>query len=91
MFGLDDLRQWTLNSAIQSHVDVYLSAECFEFVSRVFPYLVDPSKATGGGDVAGLRFHVMPKIDDAQYSLVNIDGIPIQPFEGAIKHESPNF
>jgi hypothetical protein len=86
MFGLDDLRQWTLNNSIQSHVDVYLNADTMGFVRSVFPYLVDTSKASGGGDVAGIRFHVLDAIksDDGtqDYLPVEIDGVTIQPFEG---------
>jgi len=45
---------WTLNNAIQSHIDIYLSQETFTEVKRAFPYLVAKEFASGGGDV--IRF-----------------------------------
>ena len=81
IMGLDDLRAWTLNACIQPFVDVYLNAATMAFVSQVFPYLVDTSKASGGGDVAGLRFHVMTVRDDGTYEALNLYGMSIQPFD----------
>lgn len=66
MNGLDDLRGqainfseywypdldkgWTLRSAIQDHIDVYVSQDTFTEVRRSFPYLVAKEFASGGGD-----------------------------------------
>lgn len=33
------------------------------FVRGAFPYLVDTSKASGGGDVAGVRFHILKVVE----------------------------
>lgn len=60
MFGLDDLRQWTIGGAeraVQPCVDIYLCNETYNAVRTTFPYLVDRSMATGGGDVPSLRYH----------------------------------
>jgi hypothetical protein len=46
---------WTLNNAIQSHIDIYLSQETFTGVKQAFPYLVAKEFASGGGDV--IRFN----------------------------------
>lgn len=59
ILGLDDLRSWTMGGCIQGHVDVYLSHECMETVQQTFPYLIDRSRATGGGDVGALRWHLI--------------------------------
>ena len=59
MLGLDDLRSWTMGGCIQPFVDVYLTEECLQTVQQTFPYLVDTSRATGGGDVGALRWHVI--------------------------------
>ncbi|KAL4401949.1 hypothetical protein ACI68E_001600 [Malassezia pachydermatis] len=59
ILGLDDLRSWTMGGCIQSHVDVYLTPECMTTVRSTFPYLVDKSFATGGGDVGALRWHLI--------------------------------
>ena len=42
---------WTLNGAIQSYIDVYLTQDTFTEVQRSFPYLVFKEFASGGGDV----------------------------------------
>ncbi len=42
---------WTLHSAIQPYIDIYLSEETFDEVKVTFPYLVQKVFATGGGDV----------------------------------------
>lgn len=47
ILGLDNLRAWTMRSAIQESVDIYCTSECFESVKSAFPYLVDASQATG--------------------------------------------
>lgn len=46
------LSGWTLKSAIQPHVEVYVSQATFEEVKRSFPYLVSEEYATGGGDAS---------------------------------------
>lgn len=59
ILGLDDLRGWTMGGCIQDYVDVYLTAECMATVKSTFPYLVDASFITGGGDVGALRWHLI--------------------------------
>lgn len=59
VLGLDDLRSWTMNGCIQDYVDIYLTQECMQTVGQMFPYLVDTSRATGGGDVGALRWHLI--------------------------------
>ena len=83
MFGLDDLRQWTLNGAVQSHVDIYLNQNTMEFCSSVFPYLVDTTRASGGGDVSSLRFHLLERVNgiDGEYKPLNLYGLEVLPFE----------
>lgn len=43
---------WTLHSAIQSHIDIYVTRHTFGEVQRSFPYLVSKEFASGGGDVS---------------------------------------
>ena len=49
--GLDDLRGWTLEGAIQPSIDIYLTQQTLTDISRAFPYLVSKEHASGGGDV----------------------------------------
>jgi len=53
--GLDDLRGWTLEGAIQPSIDIYLTQQTLTDISRAFPYLVSKEHASGGGDVRDLR------------------------------------
>jgi phosphoribosyl 1,2-cyclic phosphodiesterase len=57
MLGLDDLRGWTMNGAVQSSIDVYCDRATLRYISQVFPYLIDKKLASGGGDVPSLVFH----------------------------------
>ncbi|THU88452.1 hypothetical protein K435DRAFT_761824 [Dendrothele bispora CBS 962.96] len=77
MNGLDDLRGWTLGKNIQSHIDVYLSAETFREVQRSFPYLVAKEFASGGGDVPEFVWHI---IEDKVPFEIDDTGIRITPF-----------
>ncbi|KAH0590287.1 hypothetical protein H2248_000449 [Termitomyces sp. 'cryptogamus'] len=81
MNGLDDLRGWTLNTAIQSHIDVYVSQSTFEGVQRSFPYLVAKEFASGGGDVPEFKWHIIE--DNVPFEILDT-GIQITPF--AVHH-----
>lgn len=45
--GLDDLRAWTLQQAIQDCIPIYLTNDTLESVKNFFPYLIDHKMATG--------------------------------------------
>ncbi|KAL1915220.1 uncharacterized protein VTP21DRAFT_7496 [Calcarisporiella thermophila] len=80
--GLDDLRSWTLGGYVQNHIDIYLSQETMNTVERAFTYLVDQSYATGGGDVASFRYHI---IDGASPFMVEgAEFIPLPVHHGYI-------
>ncbi|KAG6885707.1 hypothetical protein C0993_010879 [Termitomyces sp. T159_Od127] len=81
MNGLDDLRVWTLNKAIQSHIDVYVSQNTFEGVRRSFPYLVAKEFASGGGDVPEFKWHIIK--DSIPFEILDT-GIQVTPF--AVHH-----
>ncbi|KAJ1672096.1 hypothetical protein EV182_007294, partial [Spiromyces aspiralis] len=73
--GLDDLRQWTMS--LHTTIPVYLNSETYDCVSRAFPYLIDTSKATGGGAVPKLKFH---KLIDHKRP-INIHGLEFIPLK----------
>ncbi|TFK76751.1 hypothetical protein BDN72DRAFT_754178 [Pluteus cervinus] len=77
MNGLDDLRGWTLNEAIQSHIDVYVSPTTFVEVQRSFPYLVSKEFASGGGDVPQFKWHMIN--DKVPFEILDT-GITVTPF-----------
>ncbi|KIO34553.1 hypothetical protein M407DRAFT_16528 [Tulasnella calospora MUT 4182] len=75
--GLDDLRGWTLNAAIQSHLDIYVNAPTFNEIKRAFPYLVSSGLATGGGAVPEFRWHMIE--DSVSFSVGGENGFWITP------------
>ncbi|KAJ3194218.1 hypothetical protein HK101_003241 [Irineochytrium annulatum] len=89
MMGLDDLRQWTIRGEVQDHIPIYLAQETMDVVSRVYPYIVDSSKATGGGHVPALNFHVFDA--QRQGEVVEpfmVDELRVVPFE--VEHGKMN-
>jgi hypothetical protein len=58
--SLDDLRAFTAPPSPQAGqvIPIYLSRATLSAVAQQFPYLVDKSQATGGGDVPSLVFKV---------------------------------
>jgi len=79
ILGLDDLRHWAgHHPAIQPYVDVYCDEHTMAVVERTFPYLVDKSKATGGGEVGTLRFHVFSSPGRVQIGELNLQVIPVE-------------
>ncbi|KAI9344667.1 beta-lactamase-like protein [Obelidium mucronatum] len=96
VMGLDDLRQWTLKSdtqpergPIQESIPIYLNKEAMAVIAGAFPYLVDRSRATGGGQIAALDFHVFDgeqsgevvEFTEEGYSVLNIEELRVIPFE----------
>ncbi|OLL25755.1 putative hydrolase [Neolecta irregularis DAH-3] len=75
--GLDDLRGWTLGGFVQEYIDVYCDQATFHSVRTMFPFLVDISKATGGGDLTdqGFKWHVIDPIEPFQ---IEAGGIQVQ-------------
>ncbi|CAG8440035.1 13060_t:CDS:10 [Ambispora leptoticha] len=57
--GLDDLRAWTFNKAIQEYIPIYLSNDTKTALEQTFPYIMDNSLATGGGDLPSFQFRTI--------------------------------
>ncbi|KAI8645858.1 beta-lactamase-like protein [Parasitella parasitica] len=79
-YGMDDLRGWTLGGIIQPHIDVHLSPEAMGVVSRTFPFLVDASMATGGGEVADFKYHVFDP--SKSFSIEGLEFTPLASHHG---------
>lgn len=77
ILGLDDLRSWTIGGCVQPYVDVYLTPTCLRTVETTFPYLVDRSLSTGGGDVGTLRWHLIEPSDKP--FVVGPHAVPVTP------------
>jgi len=51
-----------------------------DILTGTFPYLVDASKATGGGDIPSFIFHIINDDDDFE-----IEGVKFTPLPGKIQ------
>ncbi|KAH8922602.1 hypothetical protein BT69DRAFT_1297824 [Atractiella rhizophila] len=85
-YGLDDLCAWTLGGAIQPSLDVYCDQKTYDVLSRVFPYTIDRSALTGGGDVRQLSWHVFE--DDQPLRLFGSTIIPLRVEHGVSASQS---
>ncbi|KAJ9107071.1 hypothetical protein QFC20_003796 [Naganishia adeliensis] len=65
-FWIDDLRAFTAPPSPQAGqvIPIYLSRTALDAVGQQFPYLVDKSQATGGGDVPSLVWRVFDDPDE---------------------------
>ncbi|KIM85448.1 hypothetical protein PILCRDRAFT_66638 [Piloderma croceum F 1598] len=81
MNGLDDLRGWTLQGAIQSQIDIYASQATFDEVKRSFPYLVSSEYASGGGDVPSFEWHIVK--EEKESFVIKGTEISVTPFSGS--------
>ncbi|KJE97990.1 metallo-beta-lactamase [Capsaspora owczarzaki ATCC 30864] len=72
---LDDLRDWTMYRDDQPSLPVFLDPPTMAAVSRLFPYMVDETKATGSGLVPKIKFCVF---DPTQP--FNVLGVEFAPF-----------
>lgn len=82
IFGLDDLRAWTIggsNYSVQDSIDIYLDQETFEVVERAFPYIVDTNQATGGGEVPAVQFHIIGSKDKGYKNVIIDDELVVEP------------
>jgi ribonuclease BN (tRNA processing enzyme) len=83
VFGIDDLRGWTLKRSgqpgLQDTIKVYCDSPTFDVVKRSFPYTVDKREATGSGEVPSIQYNI---IDPNK--IFTVAGIDIQPFQGTL-------
>ncbi|BEI82520.1 hypothetical protein CcaverHIS002_0303880 [Cutaneotrichosporon cavernicola] len=84
--GLDDLREWCGRQG--GHIPIYCSALTFETISASFPYLVDKTKASGGGDLPSLHFHIL-KDDTTPFEVEGITVAPLPVHHGSYFSAAP--
>ncbi|WWC68825.1 uncharacterized protein I206_102760 [Kwoniella pini CBS 10737] len=69
-FGLDDLREWCIRQG--RAIPVYLNQATYEKVCEAFPYMVDKTKASGGGDVPQLIWKIIEDDDELEIIGINV-------------------
>ncbi|KAI8099958.1 metallo-beta-lactamase family protein [Halteromyces radiatus] len=75
IFGLDDARM--LTHVVQDKVDIYLTQETMDTVATTFPYLVSPTLATGGGDIAKFKYHIFDPTKSFEVHGLTFDPLPV--------------
>ncbi|WVQ79051.1 hypothetical protein IAT38_001144 [Cryptococcus sp. DSM 104549] len=84
-FGLDDLREWCVRQG--KAIPVYLNQETYEKVCEAFPYMVDKTKASGGGDIPQLIWKIIDNEDDFEVEGINVKVLPVH--HGIYFHSVP--
>lgn len=72
--GLDDLREWCVRQG--RPMPIYLTQATFDTVAASFPYLVDKTKASGGGDLPTLQFNVIEDEDEFEVEGIKVTTLP---------------
>ncbi|KAM0792027.1 hypothetical protein ACM66B_006254 [Microbotryomycetes sp. NB124-2] len=75
--GLDDLRAWTIGSAIEKTIPVYTTSTTFEQLSRAFPYFCDKAAASGGGAIPSFDWHIIKEGEPLWLFGVQIVPVPV--------------
>lgn len=75
--GLDDLRAWTYQSAIESTIPIYCSSATYKQIERGFEYLVDKEAASGSGAVPSFHWEIIEESEP-----IHLFGVEILPLPG---------
>ncbi|GAA5986872.1 hypothetical protein JCM10908_000934 [Rhodotorula pacifica] len=73
--GLDDLRAWTYDCAIEKTIPIYCTRTTYDAIATGFPYMISKAAASGSGKVPSFDWHIMPEDQDWK-----ICGVTITPF-----------
>jgi phosphoribosyl 1,2-cyclic phosphodiesterase len=73
-------RSLTMNSRfgqVQDHIPVYTSPETYDSIAKMFPYMVDRMKATGGGAVPSFKWNTFDTSNP--FNIPSCGGISVLP------------
>ncbi|KAF9129544.1 hypothetical protein BGW39_004058 [Mortierella sp. 14UC] len=77
-YGMDDLRSWCLLDKENPYsIPVYLDQSTMDTLSNTFPYMVDSSKATGGGDIPSFKYNIIEHDKDFVVEGVTFTPLPV--------------
>ncbi|KAF9974831.1 hypothetical protein BGZ73_001691 [Actinomortierella ambigua] len=78
-FGLDDLRSWCLIDKNNPYsIPVYLDTTTMDVLASTFPYMVDSSKATGGGDIPSFNYTIIDHNKDFEVEGLKFTPLPVE-------------
>lgn len=72
--GLDDLREWNMRQG--GAMPIYCTQTTFETIAATFPYLVDKSKASGGGEIPVLHFIIVEDESEIDICGITVTTVP---------------
>lgn len=74
--GLDDLREWCNRQG--AAIPIFLTQTTFDTVAASFPYLVDKTKASGGGDLPSLDFRIIRDDEELDVLGIHVQALPVE-------------
>ncbi|EIW69074.1 hypothetical protein TREMEDRAFT_31568 [Tremella mesenterica DSM 1558] len=81
--GLDDLREWCIR--LHMSIPIYLTKATYDTVADSFPYLVDATKASGGGDIPSLIWIIIE--EESEFDIFGIHIHTFSVHHGIYFHE----
>ncbi|RXK41405.1 hypothetical protein M231_01310 [Tremella mesenterica] len=81
--GLDDLREWCIR--LHMSIPIYLTKATYDTVADSYPYLVDATKASGGGDIPSLIWIIIEEESEFDIFGIHIHTFPVH--HGIYFHE----
>ncbi|GAA5929342.1 MBL fold metallo-hydrolase [Sporobolomyces koalae] len=78
--GLDDLRAWTNQAAIERTIPIYCTRTTYDFISAGFAYLTNKKAASGGGSLPSFEWHIMPESED--WTICGVQTTPLPAHHG---------
>ncbi|BGP03980.1 metallo-beta-lactamase domain containing protein [Rhodotorula toruloides] len=76
--GLDDLRMWTYDSAIERTIPIYCTRTTYDQIASSFTYMVSKAAASGSGALPSFDWHVMREDEEWDVCGVKIVPIPVE-------------
>ncbi|GEM11779.1 metallo-beta-lactamase domain containing protein [Rhodotorula toruloides] len=76
--GLDDLRMWTYNSAIERAIPIYCTRTTYDQIASSFPYMISKAAASGSGAVPSFDWRIMGEDEEWNVCGVKIVPVPVE-------------
>ncbi|GAA6059941.1 hypothetical protein JCM10212_003081 [Sporobolomyces blumeae] len=85
--GLDDLRAWTYQSAIQRTIPIFCTQTTYDNIKIGFPYLVNKDAASGSGKVPDFAWHILDT--DRIWEICGVEIVPLPVHHGLYFNKDP--
>ncbi|ORY55537.1 beta-lactamase-like protein [Leucosporidium creatinivorum] len=75
--GLDDLRSWTYQAAVEKSIPIYCTRTTYQNVAEGFPYMISKKAASGSGAVPSFQWHVFDETEPLWIAGIRITPLPV--------------